>query len=54
MAIPKVGGLTRVLEFPSNDAIPLIQFQWKVAMAANPLRVIFASSEKKKHRRWDG
>jgi len=32
--------LTGILEFPSDDAVPLVEFERKVAMAPNPLGVI--------------
>lgn len=33
--------LTRVLKFPSDDAVPLIEFQRKIAMALDPFGVVW-------------
>lgn len=39
--------LTGVLKLPSNDAVPLVKLQWKIAMALDPLGVIYAYAGKK-------
>lgn len=38
--IEKAPGLTRVFELPSDNTIPLIQFEGKVAVTLDPFRVV--------------
>lgn len=39
--------LTGVLKLPSNDAVPLVKLQRKIAVALDPLGVIYAYAGKK-------
>lgn len=36
--------LTRVLELPSNDVVPLVQLQRQIAMTLDPFCVVFIST----------
>lgn len=29
-----------VLEFPTDDRVPLVEFEWEIAVGANPFRVV--------------